>query len=140
MLHQDRINDEKHISTEEIQRLIDEQIKLPSPPAIAVQVLNTVQDIESSFNDLEKIVSADPALTSKMLRIANSAFYSLPNEVGNISRALSVLGTNVIKNIALSFVFVGNMRGDSTFCFSFDYFWRRSVTAGVAAELVVGML
>lgn len=130
----------KHISREMLQSLIDERIKIPTPPAIALQVLNTVQDAESSFNDLEKIISADPALVSKMLRIANSAFYSLPSEVGNISRAISVLGTTVVKNISLSFVIVGNMRGDSTSCFNFDYFWRRSVTAGVAAELVVEML
>ncbi len=130
----------KDISTDEIQHLIDEQINLPSPPAVAVQILNTVQNSESSLDDLEKIISADPALTSKMLRIANSAFYSLPYEVGNISRALSILGTNVIKNIALSFVFAGNMRGDSTSYFNFDYFWRRAVTAGVAADLVIGIL
>jgi diguanylate cyclase (GGDEF)-like protein len=125
---------------DEIQRFLDEQINLPSPPAIAAQILNTVQNSESSIGDLEKIISADPALTSKMLRIANSAFYSLPNEVSNIGRALSILGTNIIKNIALSFVFAGDMRGNSTPYFNFDYFWRRSVTAAVAAELVLGLL
>jgi diguanylate cyclase (GGDEF)-like protein len=124
----------------EIERLIKEQIHLPSPPAIAVKILNTVRDEKSSMADLERIISADPALTSKMLRIANSAFYSLPNEVSNISRALSILGTNVIKNIALSFVISGDLRGTSDSIFDFDYFWRRAVTAAVAAELVMGLV
>lgn len=127
-------------SDEKIQQLIGEQVQIPSPPTIAVQILNTVQDSESSLADLEKIISADPALTSKMLRIANSAFYSLPNEVNTINRALSILGTNVIKNIALSFVIPSYLRGDSTSFFDFDYFWRRSVTSAVAAELLVGLL
>ena len=91
-------------SSNKIQQLIEEQINLPSPPAIAAQILNTVQDETSSLSDLEKIISADPALTGKMLSIANSSFYSLPNKVSNITRAMSILGTNVIKNIALSFV------------------------------------
>lgn len=127
-------------SNDEIRQLIGKQVKIPSPPTIAVQILNTVQNSESSLGDLEKIISADPALTSKMLRIANSAFYSLPNEVNTINRALSILGTNVIKNIALSFVIPSYLRGDSTSFFDFDYFWRRSVTSAVAAELLVGLL
>ena len=122
---------------EEIQQLIQQQINLPSPPTIAVKILNTVQNNkEFSLNDLEKIISADPALTGKMLQIANSAFYSLPNKVSNITRAMSILGTNVIKNIALSFVITKELSRDTTSYFDFDYFWRRSVTTAVAAELV----
>ena len=130
----------KDIPSDELQLLISKQINLPSPPAVAVKILNTVRSKECSLDDLEKIISADPALTGKMLRIANSAFYSLPNEVSNIHRALSILGTNVIKNIALSFVIADDMRGEENTSFNFEYFWRRSVTAAVAAELVTGLL
>jgi diguanylate cyclase (GGDEF)-like protein len=129
-----------NISSTEIEQLINDQINLPSPPTIAAQILKTIQNKESSLEDLEKIISADPALTSKLLRIANSAFYSLPYEIGNVHRALSILGTNVIKNIALSFVIAGNLRGGQESFFDFDYFWRRSVTAAVAAELIMGLL
>ena len=123
-------------SSNKIQQLIEEQINLPSPPAIAAQILNTVQDETSSLSDLEKIISADPALTGKMLSIANSSFYSLPNKVSNITRAMSILGTNVIKNIALSFVIAKDMQGQQTSYFDFNLFWQRSVTTAVAAELV----
>ncbi|MFT5699587.1 MAG: diguanylate cyclase (GGDEF)-like protein [Desulforhopalus sp.] len=124
------------ISNEEIWQLVDNKVNLPSPPAIAVQILSTVQKEDFSLDDLEKIISADPALTSKMLRLANSSFYALPNKVSNISRALAVLGTNVIKNIALSFVIAADLRNEHKSYFDFDYFWRRSVTTAVAAELV----
>ena len=129
----------KNLEYTEIDLLIKNQISLPSPPAIAVKILNTVQNAEFSLGDLETIISADPALISKMLRIVNSAMYSLPNKVGNISRALSILGTNLIKNVALSFVIAGDLHGDDSSSFDFDYFWRRSVTAAVAAELVMGL-
>lgn len=120
--------------------LIKNQIHLPSPPAIAVKILNTVQNAECSMADLETIISADPALTSKLLRIANSAIYALPNKIGNINRALSILGTNLIKNIALSFVITGEMQSNNDSSFDFDYFWRRSVTAAVAAELTLKLI
>lgn len=124
----------------ELHHLIRDQINLPSPPAIAVRILETVQNKDSSLKDLEKIISADPALTGKMLRIANSAFYSLPSEITNVGRALSILGTNVIKNIALSFVIAGNMRGEEDPFFDFEYFWRRAVTAAVATKMVMALL
>jgi diguanylate cyclase (GGDEF)-like protein len=123
-------------SNEKIHQLIQSQINLPSPPAIAAQILNTVQNEDSSLADLKKIISADPALTGKMLHIANSTFYSLPNKVTNITRAMSILGTNVIKNIALSFVIAEDLKGQQTSYFDFDLFWRRSVTTAVAAELI----
>ncbi len=129
----------KELINTEIDLLIKSQINLPSPPAIAVKILNTVQNAEFSLGDLETIISADPALISKMLRIVNSVMYSLPNKVGNISRALSILGTNLIKNVALSFVIAGDLHRNDDSSFDFDYFWRRSVTAAVAAELVMGL-
>lgn len=120
----------------QIQELIEKEITLPSPPAIAVQILNTVQKEDAALSELVKIISADPALTGKMLQIANSGFYALKREVTSIDRALSVLGTNVIKNIALSFVIATDMRGEQQSSFDFDDYWRRSVTSAVAAELL----
>lgn len=125
---------------EKIQKLINKQINLPSPPAIVVQILNTVKKENASLQDLTRIISADPALTAKMLRVANSSLYALQNKVPSIERALCVLGTNVIKNIALSFVVANDMRGKGTVNFNLDYFWRRSVTAAVAAELLTNRL
>ena len=121
---------------EQIEKLIESEISLPSPPAIAVQILNAVQKEDGALSELVNIISADPALTGKMLQIANSSFYALKNEVTSIDRALSVLGTNVIKNIALSFVIATDLRGEEQSSFNFDDYWRRSVTSAVAADLL----
>ncbi len=125
---------------EQVRQLITDQLTLPSPPAIAVQILNTVQKDEVSVNELARIISADPALTVKLLRVANSSFYALPNRITSIERAITVLGMNVVKNIALSFAIAGNMQGDEKGGFDFNYFWRRSVTCAVAAELLTTYL
>jgi diguanylate cyclase (GGDEF)-like protein len=123
-----------------VRQLITDQLSLPSPPAIAVQILNTVQRDDASLQDLARIISADPALTAKLLRVANSSFYSLPNRITSIERALTVLGMNVIKNIALSFAIAGDLRGNEQGGFDFNYFWRRSVTSAVAAQLLTALL
>jgi len=124
------------METAQVEKMIKNEITLPSPPAIAVQILNTVQKEEAALSELVKIISADPALTGKMLQIANSGFYALKTEVSSVDRALSVLGTNVIKNIALSFVIATDLREEKQSGFDFDDYWRRSVTSAVAAELL----
>ena len=116
--------------------MIADGIKLPSPPSIAVRILNAIQKEETSINELASIIATDPALTAKTLRIANSGFYSLKYEVTSIEKALTVLGVNILQNIALSFVIAREMRSASDMSFDFDYFWRRSITAAVAAQLL----
>lgn len=115
-------------------------IKLPSPPAIAVRILEAVKKEETSFDELARIITADPALTSKILRVANSPIYALPSKADSIQRALTVIGCSALKNIALSFVIAGELRSHSDNGFDFDYFWKRSVTAAVSGELIASSI
>ncbi len=123
-----------------LDRFRQAQLNLPSPPAIAMRILQAVKSQDASFRDLGRIIAADPALTAKLLKVANSSFYALPNKVTSIDKALSVLGVTALKNIALSFVIAKNLGGDGAGGFDFEHFWKRSVTAGVAAELLTKQL
>lgn len=115
-------------------------IKLPSPPAIALRILEAVKKDDASFGELAQIILVDPALTAKILKVANSSFYSMPNKINTIEKALSVLGMNVTKNIALSFVIAKEMMGPEHEGFHFTYFWKRAVTSAVGAELLASLL
>lgn len=116
------------------------EIKLPSPPAIALRILEAVKKDDASFEELARIILVDPALTAKILKVANSSFYSMPNKINTIEKALSVLGMNVTKNIALSFVIAKEFIGAENLGFDFKYFWKRAVTCAVAAELLATKL
>jgi diguanylate cyclase (GGDEF)-like protein len=115
-------------------------VTLPSPPAIGLRILEAVKKGEASFEELARIIQVDPALTAKILQVANSSFYSMPNTVNTIEMALTVLGTNVAKNIALSFILPKDMNGTDSEGFNFTYFWKRAVTTAVAAELLASLL
>jgi diguanylate cyclase (GGDEF)-like protein len=123
-----------------IEELLQENVKLPSPPAIAVRILEAVKKDDASFDELARIISSDPALSVKVLRVANSAFYRMPKKVDSIQKALTILGINVLKNIALSFVIADGLRVTLENDFDFDLFWKRSVTAGVGAELLAARI
>jgi diguanylate cyclase (GGDEF)-like protein len=123
-----------------IERLIRQKIDIPSPPRIVVRILEAVQDEDNCFAELGRIISADPALTARILRIANSSLYGCSGKIKTIETALTILGLNALKNIALSFIIVSRLQGQSNELFDFEYFWKRSVTASVAAQQVSEML
>ncbi len=123
-----------------IQNHIKADLKLPSPPAIAVRILEAIDNDESSFDELGRIISNDPALSTRILQAANSPFYALPSKVDSIQRAMAVLGCNALKNIALSFVIAKELRATSQEDFNFDLFWKRSVTAAVSADLIASLI
>lgn len=118
----------------------DEKIKLPSPPAIAIKILLAIRQDENSFDELAQIIMADPALTTRVLKVANSSLYGIRGEIGNLSQATSLIGTNALRNIALSFVIIQNFKDTAQEHFDMEYFWRRAVTSAVAAEVLVEKL
>ena len=124
----------------DVKSLVSHKIELPSPPNIVVRILEAVRDEESSFTELGKIISADPALTAKLLQVANSSMYGFGGRVKSIESALAILGINSLKNIALSFIIVRNFQGRSHSFFDFQYFWKRSVTAAVAAKMLAPLV
>ncbi|SHH84092.1 sensor domain-containing diguanylate cyclase [Desulfofustis glycolicus] len=118
----------------------DGKIKLPSPPAVAIKILDAVRHDNSSFNELADIIKVDPALSSQLLKIANSSLYGLPNRVDSLSQATALIGTQALKNIALSFVIIQGFQNSLQGSFDFELFWRRAITAAVAAEVLAASL
>jgi diguanylate cyclase (GGDEF)-like protein len=121
-------------------RLLSSDITLPSPPAVAIRILEAVKKEKAPSDELARIISADPALAAKILKVANSSIYALPFRVDSIKKAITILGIDALKNVALSFVIATNMVGSSKGGFDFELFWKRSLTAAVGAECISGLL
>jgi len=119
-----------------VRDFLNHEVRLPSPPAIAVRILEAVRDDGFSFTRLGSIIQSDPALASRILRLANSQLYSPARKVGTVEMAVAVLGVNALKNIALSFTLSEVFQGPRGERFDFDRLWRRSITAAVAAQLI----
>jgi len=73
----------------------------PSVPEIVVAIIHITRSNSSSLNDLVRVIEQDPALTARILSIANSGFYGLDRKVRNISDAVVLMGWNNIKMISL---------------------------------------
>lgn len=106
-----------------------------------MRILEVVQDPQSTARDLHEIVCNDPALSARVLRVVNSAFYGLPGQIGSLDRAIMLLGLNAVKNIAiaasLSKMFKGTVICDD---FSGKDLWTHSVAVGACNKLITSAI
>lgn len=91
-----------HEPNEIVQQAVRSVTAIATLPEVTARIVETVQDPRSSAAQLHKIVSHDPALVTRILKVVNSAFYGLPGQIASIDRAIVLLGLNAIKNIAVA--------------------------------------
>jgi HD-like signal output (HDOD) protein len=109
--------------------------RMPSFSTTVTKVLKICNDPATSPNDLNRVISLDPVLTGQVLKLINSAYYSLPNKVTSLTRAIVMLGLNTVKNLAVSTAVVKGMANKASFqVLSMDDFWTHSLCVGVAAK------
>jgi len=119
---------------QEIQEFID---RMPSLSTTVTKVLEICNRANTSPNDLNRVISLDPVLTGQVLKLINSAYYSLPNQITSLTRAIIMLGLNTVKNLALSTAVLGTLgRAESFRSLPMDGFWAHSICVGVAARLI----
>lgn len=124
----------------DLNRYIQKDFNLPSPPAIAIQILDAVKDEHATSKSLSRIISNDPALAARILKIANSPLYAASAKIDSIDRAITVLGTETLKNIALSFAIANTSESIKSNSFDLNLFWRRSLTSAVGTNLLAEMM
>ncbi|MDB5302552.1 MAG: hypothetical protein JWM97_101 [Phycisphaerales bacterium] len=104
-------------------------------PEVTAKIIHTVEDPRSSAAKLHQIVSHDPALVTRILKVVNSAFYGLPGQIGSIERAIVLLGLNAVKNIAVA-ASIGQLFRMGKLCEGFTArdLWTHCIAVGVAAR------
>ena len=105
---------------------------LPSPPKVALQIMDLVKNPEIDIDDVVRILTLDPALSAKILRLANSALYSHEKKVATLQKAIMLIGLNGILSLALSFSLVSSLRRKQGVGLDHSKFWRRALISGSA--------
>lgn len=106
----------------------------PSPPLVAQQIIELAADPEIDVAKVATAMSRDPALTAKILRIANSPLYSKQRRSENLRQALVVLGLNAATTLALSFSLLGAYRSVKPRRIDYSRYWRRAILNATAAR------
>ncbi|HKB16533.1 MAG TPA: HDOD domain-containing protein [Planctomycetota bacterium] len=113
---------------------IRNQRTLPTLPPIALDVVQLCGRDDVSLEDIARAVMRDPALTSRLLRIANSVAFGRPRQIGSVPHAISLLGLRTVRVVALASALIDNVEHRRIPEFDYEGFWRNSVAAALAAR------
>ncbi len=109
--------------------------ELTTLPVVTIKIIEIVERPDGTARELHDVIRHDPALSARILRVVNSAFYGLPGQVGDVDRATLLLGGAAVKNIAVAASLTQMFNGrQHPHLFHAKELWRHSVAVGVAAQ------
>lgn len=119
--------------------LIQGSVRLSSPPLIYQRLVEVINHPRGGSADVAAVVMEDPALTARLLKVVNSAFFSFPRPVETVSQAVTVVGTSQIRDLALGTSVVELFKDVPEELVDMDGFWRHSLACGVGARALAGL-
>lgn len=120
--------------SERLQDLLDNVEHLVSLPAAYVRINELVDDPASTADDIGRVITQDVALTARLLRVANSPLYGLTSQVDTVSRAVTVLGMQQVRDLALASSAVKTFEGIPNQLVSMESFWEHSILCALCAR------
>ncbi len=110
---------------------------LPPLPAVVTKIMLTVNDPDTSAETINRLISMDPGLSSKILRIVNSSYYGFPKRISTITHAVMILGFSTIRNLVLGVSAFGLLTQKSMpYGLNRTKFWEHSVAVAVGASVL----
>lgn len=118
-----------------VQQLVKKVTTIATLPEVTTRIIKIVENPRSCATELHQVISHDPALVTRILKVVNSAFYGLPGQIGSIERAIVLLGLNAVKNIAVA-ASLGQLFRGVKLCeeFTAKDLWTHCVAVGVTAR------
>jgi putative nucleotidyltransferase with HDIG domain len=130
----------KNMSPELSQKLAAAVDGMPAFPKSVQKILELTRDVNCTPKDLVQVIDKDPVVTVKILKVVNSAYYSLPKQITSINHAVVYLGFNTIKNLALGIAAIGMLPKSNAAGFDVQQYLLHSLaTAGIAKQLATAL-
>jgi HD-like signal output (HDOD) protein len=116
----------------DLQSLIDQPSKLPTIPKVGQQLIASFSSDDVSVNEIAAQLAADPALSAKLLRLANSAYFHVSRTIGTVESALQMLGFVMVRNLVLGNSMAGAFKNISGI--DLQQFWRYNLYTACSAR------
>ena len=110
-----------------------------SPPQVYLKLVEVINHPRSGPADVGRVLSEDPGLTARLLKLVNSAMFSFPQRIGSLTHAVQVVGTAQVRDLALATSIVTTFEGVPDDLVDMESFWRHSLACGVAARSLAAL-
>jgi HD-like signal output (HDOD) protein len=118
------------------EKLVEGTMGLVSLPEISIKINEMVDDPKCSAAHIGKVIGKDAALTARLLKIVNSAFYQFPSRVETVSRAITIIGYRELRDLVFAATVSGIFERISTDLINLDSFWRHGIYSGILSRLI----
>lgn len=118
----------------DVRAVIEESARLYSLPEICLRLQELIVAPETDLDELSELIMLDPALTSRLLKLANSSFYSFSGTVETVRRAVHIIGLNELYNLVLASSLTQAFSGIPPELIDMSGFWLHSVNTGLLAR------
>lgn len=114
-----------------LKNTIQNIINLPSLPSVTMEIISIIDNPDTDVQTLSKIIAKDQVLASKVLKVANSPFYSYPRVISTIDFAITILGFDTLKEVVISISFINYFRNYKSKLIDFQKFWKHSIISSI---------
>ncbi|OGR29476.1 MAG: HD family phosphohydrolase [Desulfuromonadaceae bacterium GWB2_53_15] len=118
---------------QELETLIMNASDLPTIPVVATKVMQLIESEGVSAEELARVVSADPAVAARVLKISNSSFYGCQRQIQTLSHAIMMLGYNTLRSLVVA---ASVKQVYKPYGLTEKMLWEHSFGAGLAARLI----
>ena len=119
-----------------VKQVVSNIRNLPTPPIVFQQIQKVLDDPNVSATQIAKILSEDPAMSVKVLKLTNSAFYGLSREVESVKQAVVIVGLEAVRNLVLSASVFDMFKGEKIDQEFQEKFWRHSLAVGFCGRIL----
>ena len=127
------------MDNQSIERILAQSRELKSLPESVHELNRLMQDNKATMSEISDIVSADPVLSAKILKSVNSPFYGFPSRIETIAYAVSILGIDSIRYLAISNAVISKFSTTANSLVPIDSFWRHSFATAIIAQQLAKM-
>lgn len=118
----------------ELPEIVDGFSSLVSPPDVCIRIGELMRSPRASAKDFAEVISFDPSLTARLLKVVNSPFYGFTRRVDTVSRAVAIVGMRVLNDLVLAVSAVRSFSKISNRLVSMETFWRHGVACALTAK------
>jgi len=124
-----------------LESLLEDASRIPAAPGVALELANTCRDPECTIDQLVSVLKCDPALTVKILRMANSAYFASRREIAELGEAVVRLGLRRVQMMAMAFCIMEatSAKSERDKGFDYGYFWGHALVTATFADVMANM-
>jgi HD-like signal output (HDOD) protein len=125
------------LKNEQVSNLISQIETLPSLPTLYIEIIDKLNNQNSSLTDIAGIIKKDVSMTAEILKLLNSSFFGFTNKISNIEQSVSLLGMNMIRTLVLSIKVFKQFPKQDQISISIDELWKHSFFVGILTSTIV---